>query len=78
MDSDTKRMIFGFALLAVIVSLAVVIALGKVEKDTSHGLELLLGCLATLSGGFAQWAFSGGSVEKGRSRTTQDEPEEPR
>lgn len=49
---------FGFLLLTVVAGLAITIALGKVEKDTSHGLEIVLGCLATLTGSFANWAFS--------------------
>ncbi len=50
-------MIYGFAILASLVILASIIALGKVEQATSHGLEIVLGALAVLSGGFAQWAF---------------------
>lgn len=48
---------FGFALLVVIAALAAIIALGKVEPKTSYGLDIILGCLTTLSGGFAAWAF---------------------
>jgi len=51
------KMIYGFAILASLVILASIIALGKVEQQTSHGLEIVLGALAVLSGGFAQWAF---------------------
>ncbi len=28
------------------------------KQESSYGLEIVLGSLATLSGGFAQWAFS--------------------
>lgn len=52
-------MIFGFALLVMITVVILVIALGKVEEKTSFGLQYLVGTLSTLSGGFAQWAFSG-------------------
>ncbi len=52
------RMIFGFLLLLVISVLAGVIALGKVEQSTSHGLDIVLGSLATLAGAFSQWAFT--------------------
>jgi cytochrome c biogenesis protein CcdA len=52
------RMIFGFALLFVLAALAAIIGLGKVLKDSSYGLEIVLGSLATLAGQFAQWAFS--------------------
>lgn len=52
------RMIFGFCVLVVVFTLAVVIAIGKVEMATSYGLNIVLGCPATLAGAFAQWAFS--------------------
>jgi len=51
-------MLFGFGILLVITVLALIIALGHVTQDSSYGLEIVLGSLATLSGGFAQWAFS--------------------
>jgi hypothetical protein len=56
--NDKWKIIFGFGLLLIIAGLAGVIALGKVEKDSSYGLEIVLGCLTTLTGGFAVWAFS--------------------
>lgn len=52
------RMIFGFILLGLVALLAAVIALGKVHQESSYGLDIVLGSLATLAGGFAQWAFS--------------------
>jgi hypothetical protein len=55
--SDRSKMIFGFALLGVIGSLATIIALGKVMEQSSYGLQIILGCITTLSGGFAAWAF---------------------
>ncbi len=58
------RMAFGFVLLLVTATLAGIIALGKVEQATSFGLNYLLGSLATLSGGFAQWAFAGKDKSK--------------
>jgi uncharacterized membrane protein YoaK (UPF0700 family) len=51
------RMIFGFILLVLLAVLAAVVAIGKVHQDSSYGLDYILGSLATLSGGFAQWAF---------------------
>jgi len=57
MSDQRLKMIYGFAILASLVILASIIALGKVEQATSHGLEIVLGALAVLSGGFAQWAF---------------------
>lgn len=55
---DTLRMIFGFSLLVIIAGLTLAIALGAVEEKTSYGLMPLLTMLATLAGGFTQWAFS--------------------
>jgi hypothetical protein len=55
------RWIFGFALLLLIALLAGVIALGKVEQQTSFGLQEVLGALSVLAGGFSQWAFSNGT-----------------
>ena len=52
------RIIFGFLLLVVISVLAAIIALGKVEMQTSYGLNIVLGSLATLAGAFSQWAFT--------------------
>lgn len=59
------RMVFGFGILIVIAALAVVIALGTVRMETSYGLNIVLGSLATLAGGFAQWAFSSSSQRNG-------------
>ena len=56
--SFDARMLFGFGVLMVLTVLALLIGLGKVEQATSYGLEIVLGSLATLAGGFAQWAFS--------------------
>jgi hypothetical protein len=48
---------FGFCLIFLIAGIAVTIALGKVEERSSFGLQIILGCLTTISGGFAAWAF---------------------
>jgi hypothetical protein len=58
--TDLSKMIFGFALLVIIGALATVIALGKVEQQSSYGLQIILGCFTTLAGGFAAWAFGSG------------------
>lgn len=55
---DTLRLIFGFCLLVILAGLALAIALGHVEENTSYGLMPLLTTLATLAGGFTQWAFN--------------------
>lgn len=54
------KLIFGFCLLIVLAALAAIIALGKVEAASSFGLDIILGGLLTLSGGFVQWAFREG------------------
>jgi hypothetical protein len=65
MSDFRLKMIFGFSLVGILAILAGIIALGKVEPMTSHGLDIVLGALAANSGGFAQWAFSqGGKQEK--------------
>lgn len=53
------KMTFGFLLVLVVAGLAALISLGKVEQQTSFGLDIILGGLLTLTGGFAQWAFGG-------------------
>ncbi len=58
MKNIDLRMVFGFGGLLAIIVLALMIALGKVQQDTSYGLEIVLGSLSTLAGAFAQWAFS--------------------
>ncbi len=62
MKNIDPRMLFGFGILCVIASLALLIALGNVKQESSYGLEIVLGGLTTLSGGFAQWAF--GKIDK--------------
>lgn len=51
------KLLFGLILLLILAVLSAIIALGKVEATTSHGLDTLLGGLLTLSGGFANWCF---------------------
>jgi hypothetical protein len=55
--NDKWKAAFGFSLLFVIGGLALAVALGKVMEESSYGLQIILGCLTTLSGGFAAWAF---------------------
>lgn len=63
MDDSRLRLYlqYGFGLLILLVYfvLALVIALGSVNKDTSYGLDIVLAALGPLGGIFAQWAFSG-------------------
>lgn len=60
--NDQLKMIFGFILLLSLIVLIVIIALGKVEEQSSHGLMPLITTLSTLGGAFGNWAF--GSKEK--------------
>lgn len=62
MSDERLKMIFGFCVLIELGILAVIIGIGTVRMETSYGLNIILGSLATLAGGFAQWAF--GSKEK--------------
>lgn len=64
MSDERLKMIFGFSILLVLALLAAVVGLGKVEMQTSYGLNIILGSLATLAGGFAQWAFGARSENK--------------
>jgi uncharacterized protein (UPF0333 family) len=58
MKNIDPRMLLGFLILFVVAVLASIIALGHVDQSSSFGLDIVLGSLATLVGGFAQWAFS--------------------
>jgi hypothetical protein len=51
-------MLLGVLLLISLDVITLCIALGKVEQATSYGLNIILGCFTTLSGGFAVWAFT--------------------
>lgn len=51
------KMLFGILLLIILATLSIIIALGHVEAATSFGLDIILGGLLTLSGGFVGWAF---------------------
>lgn len=57
---DELRMLFGFLVLLIIAVLTGVIAIGHVEESTSYGLIPIITVLATVGGGFAQWAFGAG------------------
>jgi thiol:disulfide interchange protein len=54
---DVMKLLFGFLLLVLLAVLAAFIALGKVEQNTSFGLQDILGGLLVLAGGFAHWCF---------------------
>lgn len=57
MSINRLKMLYGFLLLLLLAVLAVVIALGRVEQQTSYGLLPIITALATLSGAFGNWAF---------------------
>lgn len=48
----------GYMIVLLLATLAGTIALGKVEQNTSFGLQQILGGLLVVSGMFSQWAFS--------------------
>ena len=60
------KMLFGFLLLFCIAVLASIIAIGHVRQETSYGLDMILGGLLALAGGFSNWAF-------GESRSSSGE-----
>ena len=64
-DIDWRGM-FGFCIVLVLSLLAALIALGKVEETTSHGLMPLVTALATLAGAWSQWAFRAEPPKKDR------------
>lgn len=51
------KMAFGLVLLVMLAVLAAIIGLGKVQQETSFGLQDILGGLLVLSGAYSQWAF---------------------
>lgn len=60
------KMLFGFYLLTIFAALIIIIAIGHVTKEGSYGLDLLIGGLLVLSGGFAHWAFGSNTETSGR------------
>lgn len=52
---DLWKMAYGFFLTSLIVGLAAAIALGKVNKESSYGLDILLTPLAMLLGQWITW-----------------------
>lgn len=54
------KMVFGLLLMLMLGTLALAIGLGKVQQETSFGLQDILGGLLVLSGAYGQWAFGGG------------------
>lgn len=52
-------MAFGLVLMLMLGGLALAIGLGKVQQDSSFGLQDILGGLLVLCGSYSQWAFGG-------------------
>jgi thiol:disulfide interchange protein len=65
------KILFGYMILIVLAALATIIALGKVKAETSFGLDIILGGLLTLSGGFASWAFRDEKKQSGEEAGEQ-------
>lgn len=65
------KVLFGFLMLLVLAVLAAIMALGRIEATTSYGLNIILGGLLTLAGGFAQWAFAGGKPNEGEEEVNK-------
>ena len=62
--------VFGFSVLFVYFFLAIAIALGKVEQQTSYGLDMILTAMGPLGGLFCGWAF--GKSHNGEAQTKLD------
>ncbi len=73
MKLNTFRMIFGFCFLIILAGLIGVVALGKVEESTSHGLMPLVTTLSTIGGMFAQWAFGSKNKKDKKKKTKETE-----
>jgi hypothetical protein len=63
-NKDTLRMVYGFCLMFLLAFLALRIALGNVQEQTSFGLPIVLNTIGILAGGFNQWAFSASATKE--------------
>ena len=66
------KLIFGFVILLVLAALAILIAIKKVHALDSFGLDIILGGLLTLSGGFVGWAFRGHEADMEKKSKNPD------
>lgn len=57
MSLDRLKLFFGFMLLVILAALVCIIALGKVAKETSYGLDGLMTGLLLLTQQWASWCF---------------------
>lgn len=56
------KLVLGYLLVLMLGVLAATFGLGRVESESSFGLQEILGGLLVLSGGFAHWCFGGSSA----------------
>lgn len=58
MSDERLKLLFGFSLVVLVIILAAIIAIGKVQQETSYGLRDLISLLGPVIGFWSQWAFS--------------------
>ncbi len=58
MPRPDPRVIFGYYVFTAMVALAAMFGLGTVKKESSYGLDFLMGGITLMAGGWTQWAFS--------------------
>ena len=59
--------LFGILITIIVGVLATLIALGKVDKETSAGLEYLVGGLSSVLVSFGTWAFGRATMKMMKS-----------
>ena len=69
MSVEQQKMIFGFLALVVLATLAAIIALGKVNQESSYGLDYILGGLTMMVGVFSNWAFGSTGMKETKSQS---------
>jgi hypothetical protein len=76
-SGERLRLIFGFLTLLIIAGIAVMIATGKVEQESSYGLEPILVALTSVAASFCNWAFSrteSGLINPQKSNSLSGDP----
>lgn len=58
MSDDRLKLLFGFTLVVLVIILGAIIAIGKVQQETSFGLRDIIALLGPVIGFWSQWAFS--------------------
>lgn len=71
-SGEKLRLIFGFLTLLIIAGIAVLIATGKVQQESSFGLEPILVALTSVAASFCNWAFASRS-EPARDKLPDEE-----